>query len=438
MARAAGRPLIPWQREVAWLTGERLESGRLAYPRVVMVVPRRAGKSVLVLARALATIRNPGRRAVYMGAHRENAARLWRDEWFPILEGSALHPYVKLTRGNGTESVRLKSSPSTFRLVAANGDSIRNAAVALTVVDEARDIDPDTGDDLEGAALPTMATTGGQLWVISSAGHLGSQWLARWRDRGRAAVEAGYRDRLAYVEFSAPTDSDPDDEATWWAAHPGLGHHVDIDALRADHDPISGMTAAMFAAEYLGWWPETTTDTKLVEAWSAAAARTELADPVVFAVEVDEDRTTAAIVAAGLDGGGRLGVELVDVRPLGPWVAPRLVELCGRWDPVALVWDRGGPANALAPELVTVPTRTVPLGALEMTAAAGSLYDAVLSGALWHRADATLDAAVATAQRRRAGGSWLFDRRAAGSGPLIAAAMAAWIHRTGGRPPTIE
>ena len=66
-----GRPLIPWQRHVADLAGERdPATGLPAYSRVVLIAPRRAGKSMLMLARALATIRAPHGRAFYCSAHR--------------------------------------------------------------------------------------------------------------------------------------------------------------------------------------------------------------------------------------------------------------------------------------------------------------------------------------------------------------------------------
>jgi len=402
-----------------------------------LIAPRRAGKSALMLARALATIRAPHGRAFYTSAHRENAARMWRDDWFPTVERSALGPYTRLVYGNGSETIAYRKGlgGSTFRLVAASGDAIRGAATNLVIIDEARGLSVDEGDELERAVFPTQATgAGGQTWIVSNAGTAASAWLARWRDLGRQAVAEGRTSRLAYVEYAAPPDADPADEATWWRAHPGLGHHVNLDALRADYEV---MAPDAFACEYLGWWPETLVDTVLVDAWLAGVADVALVDPVVFALEVDEDRTTASIVAAGSGGDDRVVVELVEHRPHGPWVGPRLVELAERWSPMAVVWDAGGPAGALAPELVEVPTRLVPYRTAEVTAAAGWFYDRVVYTAdVVHRADVDLDGAIAAARRRRAGGAWLFDRRQPGACPLIAATMAVWAHRdaTLGRP----
>lgn len=409
---------------------------------MIIIAPRRAGKSVLMLAAGMANMRARNARGLYCSAHREAAARMWRDDWFPTIEDAPLGRFTHLVRGNGQEAVRWRRGlgPSTFRLIAASGSAIRSAASRLVIIDEARDIAPGRGADLEGAAFPTQATIagGGQTWILSSAGDASALWLARWRDMGRAAVDAGTTRGIAYFEYAAPADADPDDEATWWQAHPGLGYHVPIEALRDDH---AVMTPDQFRCEYLGWWPETLADSSLTDAWAAAPVVDELLDPIVFAVEVDEDRTTASIVACGNTRDGRLAVELVEQRPHGPWVAPRLIELCERWDPVALGFDAGGPAAALAPELATVPTRVVALQTRETTAAAGAFYDRVVHAAGVARAAGdlapALDAAIAAGRRRRSAGAWLYDRRQAGAGPLIAATIAAWIQRGQGTPPTI-
>jgi hypothetical protein len=59
VARALGRPLIPWQETLAAVAGElEWDDNRLAwrpaYPTVIVVVPRRAGKTTLGLVRLVA------------------------------------------------------------------------------------------------------------------------------------------------------------------------------------------------------------------------------------------------------------------------------------------------------------------------------------------------------------------------------------------------
>ena len=431
-AAVLGTPFAPWQRAWADVIGEHDGRGRLHYLRAVAVVPRRAGKTTVALAHALTIGRVRRRTRAFYAAHRrETAAAMWRDDWFPTLEDSPLFPrYLGLRRSNGSEAITWRHNRSTFRLLPPDGDAMRSFRSDVANIDEAREFTMLDGLEFEAACFPTQATgLGGQTLIWSNAGTASAEWLRRWRDIGRAATEDP-TSRIAYLEFGAPDDTDPDDPATWYLAHPGLGHHVNVDALAADH---ATMPPDVFGCEYLGLWPEAMTDVALIDAWTAGLdPDVTLADPVTFALEVDEDRATA-VIAASSDGGRT--IELVECRPHGPWVAPRLVELAHRWSPVALVFDASGPAAALAPDLETVPTRLVAYGTRDVAAAAGSVYDAIVhAGTVRHRPDPDLEAAVAAARRRRTGGAWLWDRRAPGSGPFLAATLAHWAARTGALP----
>lgn len=424
-----GRPLIPWQAHVADVAGELLPGGRYRYPRVVVIVPRRAGKTHLLLSKALTvTRRRPASRAFYASHRRETAAAMWRDDWFPTVELSPLHPrFVTLRRSNGSEAITWRHARSTFRLLPPDGDAMRSFASDLALIDEAREFTIDQGADFEAAAFPTQATgLGGQTWIVSNAGRMSSHWLRRWRDLGRAAT-LNPDARIAYFEWAAPDGADPAAEATWWQAHPGLGWHVNLDALRADAEV---MAPDDFAAEYLGWWPETQIDTDLVDAWLDCQTDTAApADPVVLAVELDVDRTRCQIVAAGRDHFGRPAIELLVDRDHGTWIAGELARLAAAHRPHAVVWDAAGPVAALAHDLDDVPANLVALGTRDVTAAAGAFHDLVLARALVHRPDDVMTEAVAAARRRNAGGAWLYDRRQPGAGPLIAATLALWVHR---------
>lgn len=437
MALTGAHP-IPWQRHAAHLLGERLPNGLPAFPRGVLILPRRAGKTRLLLGKGLATGAGARYRRTFYASHRrETAAAMWQDDWYPWIEDGPLNRHLKVVRGKGSEALIWRRTRSTLRLLPPDGDAMRTFSSNLAMLDEAREWSIEQGAAAEAGVFPTQATgVGGQTLIVSSAGTAKSAWLRKWVDRGRAAALEARTDGLAYIEYAAPLDADPYDEATWWLAHPGLGYHVNVEALRQDAED---MAPDAFAAEYLGRWPESLIDTALVDAWAAGTAAVDLGDPVVFAVEVDEDRETTSIVAVGDGPAGDIVVELIEHRAHGPWVGPRLAELVERWSPLAVAYDRAGPAAALGPDLVDVPARIVSLNTPECTAAAGWFYDAVTkAGTVTHRADEALDAAVAAGRRRRAGGAWLFDRRQPGAGPLIAATLAAWVHRDGThRPPGI-
>jgi hypothetical protein len=353
-----------------------------------------------------------------------------------MIEHSPLYPrFVATRRSNGSEAVTFRHNLSTLRLLPPDGDVMRSFRSDLALVDEAREFTAEQGAEFEAAAFPTQATgLGGQFWVASNAGP--GAWLRRWRDLGRSSV-ADPSSQIAVVEYGAPDGADPHAEATWTAAHPGLGYHVDIDALRADHET---MAPDDFAAEYLGIWPEALVDSELVAGWAAGIDPDAApANPVILALEVSTDRTRAVIVAAGDNGDGRAAVELLEAVPHDAVaVVARLAELVARHYPAALVWDAAGPVGALAHDLADLAVNLRPLNTREVTAAAGAAHDAVLAGRVAHRDDPRLAEAVTKARQRPAGGAWLYDRRAAESLPWIAATLARWQWSDGRiRPPNV-
>jgi len=184
-------------------------TGRLVYPVVVGIVPRRAGKTLLQLAELIqATRRRPLSRGFFLGHRRESMSALWRDDWFPLIEQSRLDSKLSLRRANGSETITWIRGGSTIRLLPPSGSAGRGAASDLIVVDEAREFDLTEGAELEAGLWPTQATTDGQKWIMSNAGTTDSGWLLKYRDLGRASV--GDRRTICFVEYAAPDDADPE------------------------------------------------------------------------------------------------------------------------------------------------------------------------------------------------------------------------------------
>lgn len=425
-AALIGHRFIPWQTHLADLAGTLDARGRFRYRRVVVVVPRRAGKTFVVLAYALAVCRRRAMARTFYASHRrETAAAMWRDDWFPALERSPFYPrYIGLRRSNGSESIYWKHNRSILRLLPPDGDAMRSFASDLAFVDEAREFSLLHGEDFEAAAFPTQATgLGGQFWILSNAGDMTAQWLRKWRDIGRASIDDP-DSQTCYVEYGAPDGADLEDATLWPVWHPGLGYHVDIGALLADRE---SMPPDRFAAEYLGVWPEALVDHVLVDAFTATTdPKATLADPVVLALELSLDRDRFVIVAAGGRDRGAT-VEVIEDRPHGTWVVPRVGQLAREHHAAAVVWDGSGPVAALAPDLFDLAANCQALQTRAVTAGAGAMYDAVLAGQVWHRADDRMTLACEKARRRGALGAWLWDRREPDALPWLAASMARWI-----------
>ena len=192
MLRHGGAP-YPWQRLVADVAGEIHDSGvGFAYPIVVLVVPRRAGKTLLTLARGLAgSVRHDDLRAWYTAQRREDAARQFRDEWTPaILGADILNAQFRLYRGAGKEGVWARRGSSRLQIFPPTETALHGHNADLVVFDEAWAFDTLLGDALEAAARPAQLTRPWrQLWIVSAGGTAESTWLDRWMTLGRAAAQ---------------------------------------------------------------------------------------------------------------------------------------------------------------------------------------------------------------------------------------------------------
>jgi len=444
VARVLDVEVLAWQLELLRLAGELdPRTGRMRYEQVLVIVPRRAGKSLAALLNLLRVMfSGRGRRGWYTAHRREVGAALWRDEWFPLVDASPFAQVVDCRRSNGSEALTVKRLASTVRLFAPDGQALRSQNADCVVVDEAREFSLDAGALLEGAVAPAQALPQRrQRWIVSNAGGLHSSWLKSKRDAAVEALEAGAPTRTAFLEWSAPADADDADPATWAAAHPRIGNGLDLEALAADLELIG---ADRFRIEYLGIWPTLDTASPLAHAWAAGARpAVALADPVWFAVELDVDRLWACVIAAGwsADEPGRVALEVVDRREHGPWLLPRLAQLVAEHEPAGIVFDRGGPLASEAAALGDLEARVIEARTDLVAASAGAFHDRVLAGELVHAADDALDLAVAAGERRPAGGSTVYRRTSAAVvdvGPLIGASLATYQLTSPSRAPEVR
>jgi hypothetical protein len=228
---------------------------------------------------------------------------------------------------------------------------------------------------------------------------------------------------VAYFEWSAGDDDDPDDPATWWGCMPALGHTVTEEVIATDHD---SMPADEFARAYLN--RRTAGGSPVIDGLSWQACRepaSQLAGLACFAVDVTPDRSAATIAVAGWRHDRRRHVEVVDHRPGTEWVAERLAGLVRRWAPLPVMVDPASPAGSLLVDLAAagVPTDTV--NAREYGQACGQIYDAVIDRQVAHLDQPVLNMAVAAARKRSLGDAWAWARKhGADISPLVAVTLA--------------
>lgn len=427
VAAALGRPLHPHQRLIADVAGEVLDDGTPAYPDVGVVMPRRGGKTVLVLARAIRELRrSPQQRAFYTSQSAEDGLKVLRDEWSPLVESSPLRHVLRFryARGDAGMYVRIgRRRLSRLEVFTPNANALHGRDADLTVVDEAWSFSEARGADIDAGIRPARwARPRSQLWRVSAGGTPDSGYLHQLIDAGRAQVPG-----LAYFEWSADPDDpgyDPRDERLWLATHPGIGTTCSLAVIRAD---AARMRDSEVERAVLCVWRRSVS-TSLLAGWSDLLAPTanprDTGAPLTLAFDVNPDRTHAAIAAAA---GGV--AELVDYRPGTGWLSGRVDQLATRYG-ANVVRDRAGPAGVttLADE-----TPTHDATAAEVGAACAWLVDTIRAGALAIRPHPALSLAFAGARAANRGdGQTIWVRRDTDADlcPLYALTLAAWASAT--------
>jgi hypothetical protein len=420
---------MPWQRLVADVAGELdPDTGRLAYGTVVVSVPRRGGKSILTLATSLQRVAlvELGR-AWYTAQTGTDASTTFRDAWEPIVARSPLAKAYKVRLSNGSQSFTDRHSGGMLSIFAPTESAVHGQDVDLATIDEAWAFTVPQGEAVESAVRPAMATRPyPQLWIVSAGGTLESTYWDQHLVRAEEHAAGGGRHGVALFDWGAGPDDDPADPATWAAAHPAVGHSIDVGFLAQERVAVG---PAEFDRAYLNRWsrPSSLGTSGVIDpaAWSAAAdVAADLRPPVVVGFDVAPDRSSAAVAAASIDAAGRVVVTVVDHRPGVGWLAGRITDVPAA---VLVIGDSlGGAATGAA---LAVYGQAVELvSASDLARACGVFVDAVHDGRLAHHAQAPLDDALAGAARRWFGDAWAWSRLRSDVDitPLVAATMAVY------------
>lgn len=422
LADIAGLDLDPWQelclREACHT---RKPPRRNATPRwsateVVVDVARQNGKGDVKLVRQLGGLFLFGEWLQVHTAHEFKTCYEHFRKMVDIIESTPdftkmLKPRTGIRTGAGDQAVELKNG-QRIRFIARSGRSGRGLTGDTVYLDEAFQLDA----DMVGALMPTLrARPNPQIWYTSSAAHADSDVLHTLRKR----AVAGGEPRLLYLGWNNEPGTDPMDVDAWYRANPALGIRIDPEIMANEQ---RSMDADEFARECLGI-PETYDLIGRVIApalWEKVQSDDVSASARMFAVDVSDDRSDSSIAVAG-DG----VVGLADFGAGVGWVVDRVVELVGT-SPVVV--QSTGPAGTLIPDLERAGVRVVQFTPGDMALACSSFMDDLTDRRIAVRRHWKLDKAAAGATKRRAGDTWVWDRRDASVDvtPLIAATNALW------------
>lgn len=428
VAKCHTREWLPWQYDTARLISETLPSGRMAYPIVVILVPRQCGKTTflfdMIMGRCLAL---PDYRCAYTAQTGHVTSERF-SERMTELPSTPLARRVSTRRSAGTERFTFRHG-SYLKAFPPKDGALRGSALDLVAIDEAQEVEELLGIALDQTILPTFTTRPRRQYVlIGTAGTDASKYLARY-----LALARGGAAGVGLVEYGATPDDDPADPAVWHRVHPGLASGLtDDDALRS---ALAVMGPESFAREYLCVWQES--GNRLVSTRDWLLCRRIRSTPIpsvppVLAVDVAPDRSAAAILAVWPDqADGAPVAEVVAYAPGTDWPAERLASLYARHGRPMIVADNQGPVLTVVDEAKRLKVPIIQPTVPEYAAACQTMLDRIGRREIGHRGGKALDAAITGATKRPIGdGGWGWGRRSATVDvcPLIAATLAFWGH----------
>lgn len=423
VAEALGTPLLPWQRLVADVAGERLASGAYRYRVVVVTVPRQSGKTTLMRARLVTRcLAQRNTITMYTAQTGKDARERWEDLVKQITR-SPLRSRVTVKRAAGATRLEFYNG-SQLRVFSPVENAVHGGTPSEVHIDEAWAFDRVRGNALLGAITPAQITVRDrQLWVVSTAGTATSTFLRDWIDAGRDNAPG-----VALFSWACPDGADPYDPAVLAAFHPAVGHTQTVDDILSDAGRLS---RSEFERAYANRWTRATDAIVSADAWQALAGdqTPPPADALVLGYDVAHDRSSADIVAAWVDDLGRLQWRIVKTGAGDGWVAEQLLELDAQLHPTAVVGDGAGPVRTVNDALADKPQlagRHQVLAAAEYSSACGEILATIRAGQFGHDGSDRLADAIAAAVTRPLGDLWVWSRtRSKGTISALVAGTAA-------------
>jgi hypothetical protein len=355
--------MMPWQRKGARLLSElsdemcRCHVPALPLPRyktVITTVPRQQGKTVL----SRASIKTKAEQAPRYGDPFEMYGTAQSRQYAAkhvVKLGETLKRRgdpVKLLRGVGAESVTWPDGTYYLPISPTEGGG-HGDSIDFLLIDEGWAL---TAVTLGGVAPALIARPHSQTLIISTMGTLESEaWngiVAEGRD-AVAAQKAGHQTRMAYIEYSAPSDEAVFVEEMWGTWMPALGLTVQTEDIRA---AMALMEAAEGRGEVVRAFGNRTTAgmvTLFPAEWIERAWRDiDPADRIVVALDVNEEPMGATVTTGHITQESLGAVRTVENRAGSPsWVPSFIEQMTTQRKVEAVVGDFGGPARVIKTEI---------------------------------------------------------------------------------------
>jgi hypothetical protein len=374
---------------------------------------RRSAKTESVLLWTFAMMEQiPGLKVAFtMATTREAARAKFLADVLPVMEELAeQNDAVHLLKGAGYE--RVDYNGSFFQVLAPTDKAFRSKEFDIIIVDESGEADPDIGENLLPALLPTLDTSDiGMLVLMGTAGDYrdGNLLWTALHDPDSSVVDHSLGDG---VDMSRMTDWDYV-SAMLEAHHPGIGTLTTLEKIKRNWTILS---PEKFAREYLGVWGTLGGDGGVFSADTIASlylpADQLPSPPRRFALAVAATDQAASIVAAWReDGEGRL---LVIRHGEGRAWLPIVARDLARKYRVPVVVDPGASQVMQDVKQALEQLRPAPRVAVQTYEDVGAAHERmkleVEKGTVRHYGQDALVNALTAVRRQQMGAKWKFGR----------------------------
>ena len=443
-AAERGYPLDPWERWCAVHAGELLPDGRPRFRRVVIIVARQNGKTLLLKILILYWAYEESQRMIMMTSTNLDYAR---EALFDTAEMAGAEPNMpkgirrmdgiarpELRQANGQERITAPvrrrdpedaESPriggGTFKIGTASRTGGRSLPIDRAVVDELRE--HRSWDGYNAIKHAQNAIKDAQAFFISNKGDSDAIVLNGLR---RTALEGKDR-RIGLFEWSAPPDARPDDVEALRYANPNLGHRIDVESIMGDAITAiqeGGAALAQFKTEIMCIDVPNLTPAIDLDAWRECAGpggMDKLRTRVATCLDVAPDGRHATLAAAAVGADGIVRVELVRTWTSTHQLRRSLPVTVKRVRPRVMGWFPNGPAAAVAADLAAPKQRrsqawpppgvTIQEIKTETPAVCMGFEEIVRARGLMHPSDEVMTMHVTDSQREYHGPVWVFARR---------------------------
>ena len=423
-----GLTLDEWQYNVAEIFLGVDSRGFWSADMCGLVVSRQQGKTELTIALMLAgTILFDEKLVVYSAHSAKTVREVFRRIKGYIDQVPALSKRVaKVFAADGREYIELKNGNRMEFFTRSKGN-VRGFTANRIILDEAQEFPEEA---LEAIVYAVSAVPNHQIIITGTVPGPSAQGEVLTRHHDLAVAHSS--DRLAWAEWSAPPDADPDDEATVARVNPAYGYRLTKETV--DRERFSSSSEG-FGRERLCIWDSSRMGAAVIdpETWRAREVdinlpAAEIIDDMALGLDVNHSRDRASVSVAGMNKDGDYVVSLLQQFDNPDQAVKFIANAVEKNDVRAVVVDARSQAGTLVDSLKRHGVRATTTTERDMASACGTFFDGMYDGWLFHIGQPQLTIAQEQARKRPllGGDAWAWNRRSSSSDitPIVAASLA--------------